>query len=113
MRDLADQLFDLTLDHHALRANLLGLRHDGVLQDHSEEADQEHLRRYREISEEAGRRTAATEDDRITRGLVLHLAQSEIDIIERIAVGVVNTFEAAWRDRKASCLCGSKPPSRW
>ncbi|MEV6242522.1 DUF885 domain-containing protein [Lentzea sp. NPDC051838] len=82
MRDLAERLSDLTFDHHALRANLLGLRHDGVLQDHSEEADQDHLRRYREIGEEAERRTAESEDDRITKGLVLHLTQVEIDAIE-------------------------------
>ncbi len=34
-------------------------------------------------------------------------------IIERIAVGVVKTFVTSWRLRKSSCLCGSKPPSRW
>jgi hypothetical protein len=33
-------------------------------------------------------------------------------IIERIAVGVVKTLVASWRDRKSSCLCGSKPPLR-
>ncbi len=82
MRDLADRLSDLIFDHHALRANLLGLRDDGVLQDHGEEAGQDHLRRYQEIRQEAQRRPAETADDRITRGLVLHLAQAEIDIIE-------------------------------
>ena len=36
-----------------------------------------------------------------------------IAIIERIAVGVVKTLLASWRERKSSCLCGSKPPLRW
>ena len=34
-------------------------------------------------------------------------------IIDRIAVGVVKTFVTLWRERKSSCLLGSKPPSRW
>ena len=38
---------------------------------------------------------------------------SAIAIIERIAVGVVKTFVTSCRDRKSSCSCGSKPPSRW
>ena len=38
---------------------------------------------------------------------------SVIDIIERIAVGVPKTLVTSWRERKSSCLAGSKPPSRW
>ena len=38
---------------------------------------------------------------------------SSIAIIARIAVGVVNTLVAPWRDSTSSCLAGSKPPSRW
>ena len=38
---------------------------------------------------------------------------SATDIIERIAVGVVNTFVAPCSLSTASCLWGSKPPSRW
>jgi uncharacterized protein (DUF885 family) len=79
---LADRLFDTVLEHHTLRPNLMGLRDDGALQDHSEEADQRYLRRYREIAEEAERRTAQTRDDRITKDLVLHLARAECDTIE-------------------------------
>ncbi|GAB2871408.1 DUF885 domain-containing protein [Lentzea nigeriaca] len=86
MRDLADRLFDLTLDHHTLRPNLMGLRDDGELQDHSEEADQVYLRRYRSIADEAERRTPETEDDRITRDLVLHLTRAECDTIESRAI---------------------------
>ena len=37
---LADRLFDTILDHYPLRANLMGLRDDGALTDHSEEAGQ-------------------------------------------------------------------------
>jgi penicillin-binding protein 1A len=37
---------------------------------------------------------------------------SPIPIIERIAVGVVKTLDAAWRESTSSCLCGSNPPSR-
>ncbi|WP_052684594.1 DUF885 domain-containing protein [Lentzea aerocolonigenes] len=97
MRDLADQLSGLMFDHHTLRANLLGLRDDGVLEDHSEEADQSHLLRYREIRREAGRRTAETEDDRITKDLVLHLAQAEIDTIESkiVEFGVSGYLQSA------------------
>jgi len=83
---LADRLFDTVLDHHTLRPNLMGLRDDGALQDHSEEADQRYLRRYREIAGEAERRTAASQDDRITKELVLHLSRAECDTIESRAV---------------------------
>jgi uncharacterized protein (DUF885 family) len=82
MRDLAERLSELTLDHHTLRPNLMGLRDDGALQDHSEEADQDYLRRYQAIAEEAERRIPATEDDRITKELVLYLVRAECDTIE-------------------------------
>ncbi|GGU49790.1 hypothetical protein GCM10010178_48280 [Lentzea flava] len=97
MRDLADQLSDLILDHHTLRPNLMGLRDDGELQDHSEEADEAYLRRYRAIAGEAERRTAETEDDRITRDLVLHLTRAECDTIESRAIeyGVSGYLQAA------------------
>ena len=97
MRDLADELFDLTLEHHALRANLWGLRDDGALQDHSEEADQDFLQRYKTISSEAERRTPETLDDRIVQGLVLHVTRAERDIIESRAIefGVSGYISAA------------------
>ncbi|HEX8867845.1 MAG TPA: DUF885 domain-containing protein [Lentzea sp.] len=97
MRDLADRLSGLQMNHHALRANLLGLRDDGVLQDHSEEADQDHLRRYREIGTEAAQRVAETDDDRITQGLVLHLTRAECDTLESRAIehGVSGYLQAA------------------
>src|SRR5690349_3099211 len=97
MRDLAERLSDLTLDHHPLRANLMGLSDDGALQDHSEESDQEHLRKYREIAAEAERRTPETEDDRITQGLVLYLARAECDTIESRTVefGVSGNLRSA------------------
>src|SRR3712207_8436338 len=41
------------------------------------------------------------------------LPASPSPIIERIAVGVVKTFVAPWRERTSSCFSGSKPPSRW
>jgi uncharacterized protein (DUF885 family) len=82
VRDLAEQLWELTLDHHAMLPNLMGLRDDSALQDHSEDADQDFLRRYRAIAEEAERRTAETTDDRIVRELVLHLTRAESDTIE-------------------------------
>ena len=37
---------------------------------------------------------------------------SSIAIIERIAVGVPKTFVTRCFERNASCLWGSKPPSR-
>ncbi len=86
MRDLAERLSELMLDHHALRANLLGLRDDGALQDHSEESDQEHLRGYRQIAGEAERRTLETLDDHITRDVVRHLARAECETIESRAI---------------------------
>ncbi|RAS60284.1 hypothetical protein C8D87_112180 [Lentzea atacamensis] len=96
MRDLAEQLWELTLDHHALLPNLMGLRDDSALQDHSEDADQDYLRRYRAIAEEAERRIAETEDDRITRDLVLHLTRAESDTIESrtIEFGVSGYLQA-------------------
>ncbi|WP_086663186.1 DUF885 domain-containing protein [Lentzea kentuckyensis] len=91
---LAEDLWDLIMDHHALRANLMGLRDDGALQDHSEEADQDYLRRYRAIAEEAGRMPQA---DPVTRGLIQHLAQAECDTIESrsIEFGVSGYLQAA------------------
>jgi hypothetical protein len=38
---------------------------------------------------------------------------SEIDIIDRIAVGVANTLLTPWRERKSGCFPGSNPPWRW
>lgn len=94
MRDLAERLWNLMLDHHALRANLMGLRDDGALQDHSEEADQNYLRRYRAIAEEAER---TPETDPVTHGLVQHLAQVECDTIESrtIEFGVSGSVQDA------------------
>ena len=91
---LAEDLWDLIMDHHALRANLMGLRDDGALQDHSEEADQVYLRRYRAIAEEAGRMPQA---DPVTRALIQHLAQAECDTIESrsIEFGVSGYLQAA------------------
>jgi uncharacterized protein (DUF885 family) len=94
VRDLAEQLWDLMLDHHPLRANLLGLRDDGALQDHSEEADQDYLRRYRAIAAEAER---TPEIDPVTQGLIRHLARVECDTIESriIEFGVSGYLQAA------------------
>jgi uncharacterized protein (DUF885 family) len=86
MRDLTERLSELMLDHHPLRANLMGLRDDGALQDHSVEADQGYSERYREIAEEAERRTPASVDDRISQGLVRHLARAERETIESRAI---------------------------
>ena len=38
---------------------------------------------------------------------------SAMERFERMAVGVPNTFVTWCLDRNASCLAGSKPPSRW
>jgi hypothetical protein len=38
---------------------------------------------------------------------------SEIDIIDRIAVGVANTLLTPWRERKSGCFPGSNPPWLW
>jgi uncharacterized protein (DUF885 family) len=94
---LADRLWDLVLEQHPLLANLMGLRDDGVLADHSEEAHQRFLGRYRAVIEEADGLTPEALDDRVTQGLVRHLARVECEKIEsrEIEFGVSGYLQSA------------------
>lgn len=94
---LADRLWDLVLEQHPLLANLMGLRDDGVLADHREEAHQRFLGRYRAVIEEADGLAQETLDDRIMQGLVRPLARVECEKIEsrEIEFGVSGYLQSA------------------
>ncbi len=96
IKALAERLSDLMLDHHPLRANLMGLRDDGALGDRREETDQRFRGQYAAILDEAERTTPTSLDERITQAIVLHQARAQIDAIDSrtIEFGVSSYLQA-------------------
>jgi uncharacterized protein (DUF885 family) len=80
---LADRLFDAILDRYPVDASLMGfdVDHESLV-DHSEEADQRHRERLRELGEAAERLELETLSDRITQGIVLHEVRMQSDEID-------------------------------